>query len=125
MRLIANVFVGIIAVLHFAIAFAEMFLWTPLAIHKRLERLNLSSEEARKVAPIIANAGLYNAFLASGLVLSLLPMVDSLPGKFFFLCCIAVAGIYGAFTLKWTVILIQTLPALVTMLLLWIAYKPA
>jgi putative membrane protein len=121
-RLIANIFVGVIAVLHFVIAFAEMFLWTPLEIHTRLDRLNLSSDEARKVAPITANAGLYNAFLASGLVLSLLPMVDSLPAKFYFLCCIAIAGIYGAITLKWTVIVIQTLPAVVTMLLLWIAY---
>jgi len=77
------------------------------------------------VAPIVANAGLYNAFLASALVWSLLPTVESLPAKFFLLSCVAIAGIYGAITLKWITIVIQTLPALVTMLLLWIAGRPA
>jgi putative membrane protein len=125
MKITSNFFVGIIAALHFVIAFAEMFLWTPLKIHKRLERLNLEPEEARKVAPIVANAGLYNAFLASALVWSLLPTVESLSAKFFFLSCVAIAGIYGAITLKWITIAIQTLPALVTMLLLWIAGRPA
>ena len=75
--------------------------------------------EADKVAPIVANAGLYNAFLAAGLMWSL--FTGDMPSLFFFLSCVAVAGVYGAVTLKKTTLILQTLPALIGLLVVWSA----
>jgi uncharacterized membrane protein len=74
--------------------------------------------EARKVSPIVANAGLYNAFLGVGLVWSASSHAELLSMKLFLLSCVAVAGLFGAFTLKWSTLLIQTLPSLVAIWLL-------
>ena len=59
---------------------------------------------------IVANAGLLNGFLAAGLVWGLLFIADSLAVKTFYLSCVIVAGIYGAATLKWTTLVLQSLP---------------
>src|SRR4051794_37239735 len=101
MHTAASVVVGFVALIQGAIGIAEMFLWTRLARHQRLKpRINLGPDEARKVAPIIANAGLYNWFLAAGLIWRLLQSGDSAPTQMFFLGCVVVAGVYGAFTLR-------------------------
>jgi putative membrane protein len=125
MQLIANVAVGIVALVHVAIFIAETFFWKNPAIYGRLDRLHLNQDEANKVAPIVANAGLYNAFIASGLVWSLFATSDSQSLKLFFLSCIVIAGIYGAATLKWTTLVLQTLPALLAAFLVWIANRAA
>jgi putative membrane protein len=123
MPLLANVAVGFVALLHVVISAAEMFFWKSSAVYRRLDRFNFSQDEANKVAPIVANAGLYNAFIASGLVWSLFATNDSQSLKLFFLSCVVIAGIYGAATLKRTTLVLQTLPALLAASLVWIANK--
>jgi putative membrane protein len=95
---IADWLVFFVALVHVSISIIEMFFWNKPFFH---ERLGLKDEEARKVAPIVANAGLYNGFLAAGLLWGLLCHGDSAAIKVFFLTCAIVAGIFGAVTLSW------------------------
>jgi putative membrane protein len=99
--------VGLVAIIHVAIAGVEMFLWKRPRIHQRLA---FSHADAMKVAPIVANAGLYNAFLAAGLIWTL-AIRPAEPVMTFFLVCVVAAGLFGAVTLKWTTLVLQTLPA--------------
>src|SRR5688500_4445640 len=94
MEMAAKVLVGLVAVIHVLIGVFEIFLWTPLALHKRLEPKVRFEHEAKQAAPIVANAGLYNWFVAAGLVWSLLVAGDAVPLQLFFLACVAVAGIF-------------------------------
>jgi putative membrane protein len=103
--------VGLVAIIHLAIAGVEMFLWKRPRIHQRLA---FSHAEAVKVAPIVANAGLYNAFLAAGLIWALATGPAG-PVATFFLVCVVVAGLFGAVTLRWTTLVLQTLPAAVAL----------
>ena len=115
----ANVAVGLVSAIHFMIAFAEIFLWNRL--YPRLKQFSFTPGEAAKAGPIVANAGLYNAFLAAGLLWSQTRMNDQ-SVRLFFLTCVMVAGIYGAVTLKAPKTLgLQTLPALIAASLVWIA----
>jgi putative membrane protein len=77
---------------------------------------NSASHKARR-APIVANAGLYNLFVAAGLAWSVLRSEPQ--SSVFFLSFVAVAGIYGAVTLKKTTLVLQTLPALLAVLAIW------
>jgi putative membrane protein len=77
----------------------------------------------RKVAPIVANAGLYNSFLAAGLIWALFSG-SGRPGiGIFFLTCVAAAGVFGAVTLKPTTLLLQTAPAVVALAAVWMAWS--
>ena len=125
MQLLANIAVGLVALLHVVICVAEMFFWERPAVYGRLDRFNFSQDEADKVAPIVANAGLYNAFIASGLIWSLCPSDASQSLKLFFLTCVVIAGIYGAATLKRTTLILQTLPALLAVVLVCMANRTA
>ena len=109
----------IVAVFHSLIAIAEMFFWKWPFVYTRLERFAFTQAEADKVAPIVANAGLYNAFLAAGLLWSV--RADNPQAAFFFLACVALAGLYGAATLKRTTLIVQTFPAALAALALWSA----
>jgi putative membrane protein len=110
MPAVAAFFVGIVAAIHVVIAVVEMLFWTRPRVHRRLD---FTLADAQKVAPIVANAGLYNSFLAAGLIWAL----ASAPGvnvTIFFLLCVIVAGLFGAATLnpkKKTTLYLQTLPA--------------
>ena len=115
---IANIAVLVVGCIHLMIAAVEMLLWNRKSVFGRLERLRLSEDEARKVSPIVANAGLYNSFLGVGLVWSASNHAGLLPVKLYLLSCVAVAGLFGAFTLKWSTLLIQTVPSLVAIWLL-------
>ncbi|WP_165069176.1 DUF1304 domain-containing protein [Paludisphaera rhizosphaerae] len=100
------------------IAILEMFFWMHPKVYPRLF---FDEETARKVAPIVRNVGLYNAFLAAGLIWGLLYRNDLL---MFSLACVAIAGIFGAVTLKTRspfpmTLLIQTLPAAIGLAGLW------
>jgi len=112
---IANALVALVALIQAAIAVTEIFLWHKPLIHRRLA---FDADEARKVAAIVANAGLYNAFLAAGLLWGLLAPGDGVAIKLFFLACVAVAGIFGAVTLKKTTLVLQTAPAVAALLAL-------
>ena len=133
MRLLACLAVGLVALVQVGISFAEMFFWKSEFVQGKLNKVfNFTPEEVTKVEPIVKNAGLYNGFIAAGLAWSLLPNSYSQSLKFFFLSCVAIAGIYGAATLKPATrllnpatLFLQTLPALVAVYLVCIANRAA
>lgn len=91
----------------------EMFLWTKPYGRKTF---GLSEEHANNTATLAANQGLYNGFLAAGLLWGLLS-TGGFDALIFFLGCIIIAGIYGAFTVKPSILWIQALPAAITLFL--------
>jgi putative membrane protein len=120
MNAIANILVALVAVLHVYFLILEMFLWTkPLG----LKTFRNSPEKAADSAVLAANQGLYNGFLAAGLVWGL---VQANPGlafqiKVFFLLCVIVAGVYGAATVSRRILFVQAAPAAIALVLLWLA----
>ena len=121
MSLLANLLVGLVAVIQTTIGIVEMFVWSQLPVYKRLQpEITFSQAEAKLVAPIVANVGLYNWFLAAGLIWGLWRAGDPPAIPMFFLGCVAVAGIYGAFTVKWTTLVIQTVPAVAALIAIWL-----
>jgi putative membrane protein len=121
--LIANIAVALVALLHVWILVLEMFLWTRPA---GLKAFRNTPEKARDTAVLAANQGLYNGFLAAGLMFGLLyPPVfggtepAALHIQSFFLACVAVAGLYGAATAAKKILYIQTVPALIALALVW------
>jgi putative membrane protein len=106
---LAVVLVGLVAAIHVWILVLEMFLWrTP----RGLAAFALTQEQADATATMAANQGLYNGFLAAGLIWG---MVAGQPLAFavrvFFLCCVLVAGVYGAATASRRILFVQALPA--------------
>lgn len=114
--LIAQVSVIIVALIHALISISEIFLWKNPLVH---ERIGFNQFEADKAAPIVANAGLYNGFIAAGLIWGLLTSTNAPTIQLFFLSCVFVAGVFGAVTLKWTTLILQTLPSLVALVAVW------
>jgi putative membrane protein len=110
---------ALVAALHLWILVLEMFLWTKPA---GLRAFRNTPEKARDTAVLAANQGLYNGFLAAGLVFGLLYPTESaaLHITSFFLACVAVAGLYGAATAARKILYIQTLPAGIALALLWL-----
>jgi putative membrane protein len=120
MTWIANILVALVAVLHVYFLILEMFLWTkPLG----LKTFRNSIEKAADSAVLAANQGLYNGFLAAGLVWGLVQNVPAFAFeiKMFFLLCVIVAGIYGAATVSRRILFVQAAPAAVALILLWLA----
>jgi putative membrane protein len=119
MSLIANLVVAAVALLHVYFLVLEMFLWTG---PQGLRTFGNSQAEADATAVLAANQGLYNGFLAAGLIWGL---VQPIPGfafeiKVFFLACVIVAGLYGGYSVKPKIIYVQAMPAAVALLLLWL-----
>jgi putative membrane protein len=113
----SSLVVAFVAVLHLYILVLEMFLWD-----KPMGRraFGLSPERAALTKVMAANQGLYNGFLAAGLLWSLLaPQALARPLQFFFLGCVLVAGLFGAATASRKILYIQALPALVGLGLVW------
>ena len=105
---IANVFVALMALLHVYILVLEMFLWTS----KRGRRaFGTTAEFAEASKVLAANQGLYNGFLAAGLVWGLFLGAEGHGVKLFFLGCILVAGLYGGLTATRKILFIQAIPA--------------
>ena len=106
-----NLLVGLIAIQHIGFLVLEMFLWQkPLGM-----RVFRQTPENAKTTQVLAqNQGLYNGFLAAGLVWSLMEasFFLSYQLKIFFLACVAIAGIFGAFTVSRRIFWIQAAPAL-------------
>jgi len=109
MPLVARALVALVALLHFGFLVIEMFFWnTPFGQRS----FNLTPDFAAQSAVLAANQGLYNGFLAAGLVWSLLaPKPFALALKLFFLGCVILAGLFGAATAKTSILFIQALPA--------------
>jgi putative membrane protein len=117
---IANILVALVAALHVYFLILEMFLWTkPLG----LKTFHQSLEKATDSAVLAANQGLYNGFLAAGLVWGLVQGVAAFAFqiKIFFLICVIVAGIYGAVTVSRRILFVQALPAAIALILLALA----
>ncbi|MFE0651099.1 DUF1304 domain-containing protein [Streptomyces sp. NPDC059534] len=113
METTANVLVGLVAALHAYILVLEMFLW-----QKRpgRELSGFDAELARATAPLAANQGLYNGFLAAGLVWSLIAEDPTgFQAKVFFLSCVLIAGLYGGLTANRRILVAQALPGAVAL----------
>lgn len=115
MSLLANVVVALVALLHIYILVLEMFLWTHPAGLKAFGQ-TLEAAQASKV--LAANQGLYNGFLAAGLLWGLWQGEHGLGTKVFFLSCVLVAGVYGAATASRKILFVQALPAALGLALL-------
>jgi putative membrane protein len=124
MEKIAAAAVLVVAVLHVVIAVSEIFLWKNPAVYGRFNRFGFTQAEADRIAPIVANAGLYNGFIAAGLVWGALAGSGGYLLRLFFLACVVVAGVYGAATLKRSTLVLQTLPAIIAAFLVWKAHQP-
>jgi putative membrane protein len=117
---LANALVALVAALHIYFMVLEMFLWTK---PQGLKTSGYTLEKAQDTAVLAANQGLYNGFLAAGLIWGL---VQPVPGfafqiKVFFLLCVIVAGAYGAATVSQRILLVQAAPAALALILLWLA----
>lgn len=119
MNALAVALVGVIAAIHVWILVLEMFLWrTP----RGLAAFGLTQEEADATATLAANQGLYNGFLAAGLIWGMIAgPPTALPVRVFFLCCVLVAGLYGAATASRRILLVQALPAAVALVVVLLA----
>ena len=115
MNIIQIILIGLVAVIHAYIVYLEMFLWTT---RKGIKAFGLKSKEfAEETKVLAANQGLYNGFLAAGLIWSII--IKNTDTALFFLICVFVAGIYGAYsTKKKSILYIQSIPALISVIVL-------
>jgi putative membrane protein len=117
MEILIKTVIGLVAFLHFYFLYLEMFAWTTRGpkVFKTIPAAQFATTKT-----MAGNQGLYNGFLAAGLVWGLL-ITDALWAhnvSLFFLTCIAVAGVYGAATVSKRIFFIQAMPALVAIVLL-------
>lgn len=106
--MIANLLTGLVVLIHLYIVVLEMFLWDKPA-GRRVFGTTAEFATASKV--LAANQGLYNGFLAAGLMWGLGLGVAGQPVQLFFLGCVMVAGVYGALTVGIKILFVQTVPA--------------
>lgn len=121
MEIVLKILLGFVALLHFWFLILEMFLWKkPLG----LKTFRMSREQAEQSAVLAANQGLYNGFLAAGLIWGLAATADAFAVRLFFLSCVVLAGIYGAQTVSRRIFFVQALPAILALaLLLYLKYS--
>jgi len=111
----ANIAIGLVALLHAYFLVLEMFLWdTPFG--RRTFKSTPEFAAASKV--LAANQGLYNGFLAAGLVWGLALGEAGLQVKVFFLACVIVAGVFGAATASRAILFVQAIPGILALALL-------
>jgi putative membrane protein len=123
MAALATIVVVLVALLHAYILVLEMFLWrTP----RGMRAFGTDQEFADRSAPLAANQGLYNGFLAAGLLWG---AVASNPVGFqvkvFFLACVIVAGCYGAATVSRRILVVQAVPAVIALAVVLLAGSKA
>ena len=119
MRMIALLLTAFVALSHVGIMVLEMFYWDhPLG----RQIFNMTPEVSASSAILAANQGLYNGFLAAGLIWGL--VAGRRDVKVFFLACVIVAGVYGGLTAKTTILYTQGVPALLALLAVLVA-RPA
>lgn len=115
MTLLSQIIIGLLAVIHIYILWLEMFAWTTRG---RKVFKTIAEDQFEKTKTMAANQGLYNGFLAAGLLWSLY-ITDANWSKnvaIFFLVCVLVAGLYGASTVSKRIFYVQALPAIVGLL---------
>jgi putative membrane protein len=118
MKVVADILVGLVAVIHVYILILEMFLWRTA---RGRATFGTTPEFALQSAPLAANQGLYNGFLAAGLAYGII--ADATAFRVFFLVCVLLAGIYGAITVSRRILLVQALPAAVALIFVLLAYS--
>lgn len=120
MGTLANILVALVALEHVYFLVLEMFLWTrPTG----LRAFGMKPQQAAVTKVLAANQGLYNGFLALGLVWSLLHGAPDFAYqlKLFFLGCVFVAGLYGSVTVSRKILYIQAIPAVIALILVLLA----
>ena len=115
---LAIVVVAIVAIVHVYILVLEMFLWDKPLGHRAF---GMDPAFAAQTKVLAANQGLYNGFLAAGLLWSLFLGAEGEPMRIFFLSCVLVAGVYGAATASRRILFVQAVPAAIGLLLTRIA----
>ncbi|HEX6706460.1 MAG TPA: DUF1304 domain-containing protein [Albitalea sp.] len=115
--MLANILVGLVALLHVYFLVLEMFLWDKPFGRRTF---GLTPEFASASKALAANQGLYNGFLAAGLVWGLCLGAAGGPVKLFFLACVVVAGVFGAATVNKKIFFVQAVPALAALLAMYL-----
>lgn len=123
MKILSALFTSLVAIEHLYILYLEMFAWETLG--KKTFKGALPDELFKPTKVLAANQGLYNGFLAAGLLWSLL--INDPDWRFnvalFFLSCVIIAGIYGAITAHKKIFFTQALPAIISLVILIIAFS--
>jgi putative membrane protein len=115
--MIGSVLTGLVAAIHVYIVILEMLLWdTP----RGRKAFGLSPEFSASTKVLAANQGLYNGFLAAGLIWGIWLGEAGDPIKIFFLLCVAVAGIFGAVTSSRKILFVQFVPAAIALVGVWL-----
>lgn len=119
---IAKIFVAIIAIEHLFILYMEMFAWE--TIGRKVFKGALPKELFKPTKKLAANQGLYNGFLAAGLIWSFFISDPTWQKNItvFFLSCVIVAGVYGALSASKKIFFTQALPAMITLAVVLLAY---
>lgn len=119
MNMLSIVLTSLVCFLHFYFMFLEMVLWEKKSVRAVF---GMSAEIAKQTRPMAINQGLYNGFLAAGLLWSLLVMDDNLKMQLqvYFLSCVLIAGVVGALTVTRRILWIQSFPAALALLVLFL-----
>ena len=115
MNIVVNIITGLVAVLHGYFLILEMFLWEKPAGRKSFRT---TAEFAAQSKTLAANQGLYNGFLSAGLIWGIFAG-DAV--KVFFLSCVIIAGLFGAFTVSKRIFYMQAVPAILALVILLVA----
>lgn len=112
MSILVKLSIALVAVLHILFMILEMLLWnTPTG--RRI--FGLTREQAQQTAVLAANQGLYNGFLAAGLLWGLYAPAQRGSMIVFLLVCVIVAGVFGGITANRSILWIQALPGLIAL----------
>ena len=115
MILVTNILIALVALLHVYFLVLEMFLWdTPYG----RRTFNLTPDFAAASRVLAANQGLYNGFLAAGLLWGLSLGIAGVAIKTFFLVCVVVAGVYGGYSVNRRIFFVQAIPAIIALVVL-------
>jgi putative membrane protein len=117
--MISNILIGLVAIIHLYIVYLEMFLWDK---PQGMKAFGSTPEFAKASKVLAANQGLYNGFLAAGLIWGLWQGAAGFDVKVFFLLCVIIAGLYGAATASRKILFVQALPAGLALLALLAGY---
>ncbi len=117
MKYLPLLFVVIVAIEHLYFLAIEMFFWTK---PRTLKAFGITKEEAEVSQKLAANQGLYNGFIAAGLIWSLMYPIENVATdiQLFFLFCVITAAVYAGFTVKKSIFFVQGIPAILAVILI-------
>jgi putative membrane protein len=116
-QVVANILIALVALIHLYIVVLEMFLWTAPAGRKAF---NLTPEFAQETKTMAGNQGLYNGFLAAGLIYALIR--QDFAASVLFTVFVIVAGVYGALTASRKILFVQAVPGALALLFVLLAH---